>query len=128
MNALESIRFFEENAGFSWNPKAQTREEGRRLCAVELARAEDHARELEITFTWTDDWSLGTSHADFYSREAYPEGDPETCESCVATLEGEVVASLGCIDGATPEYRRVVEAELALEAIPAVLASSRGAA
>ena len=111
--------FFFTHAGFSYDPKRETKDVGRWRCSVALAEAEDVARRAGANFDWEDDWSLGVSHAEFYSDEAYPsnDGEPDSCESCTLVLDGEVLASLGCIDGADSDYRRVVEAELALEVI-----------
>ena len=87
----------------------------RASCARKLAKAERDARALGYTFDWEDDWSLGCTHEKYYG-EAYANGEPATCESCIMRdPAGAVVQSLGCIDDATREYRRVVEAELALE-------------
>lgn len=76
------------------------------------------AEAIGYTFEWRDDWDLGVSHAEFYSAEAYPDGEPETCERVVLVdADGLVMASLGCIDDATDEYRREVENELACEVL-----------
>jgi hypothetical protein len=115
IQAGEAEEFFYQHAGFSYDSKTQTADEGRRETARALAAAEAWGQQIGLEFSWEDDWSLGTSHAEFYSEDAYPEGEPETCETCLAILNGDVVASLSCIDGATDEYRRVVEAELAAE-------------
>ena len=67
---------------------------------------------------WEDDWDVG-SHRDFYGPDsAYADREPDTCETAALVDEsGDVLASLGCIDDATDEYRRVVAAELAAEAL-----------
>ncbi len=71
-----------------------------------------------VTVEWEDDWSLGTTHADFYSDEAYPEGDPTTCETCIVyDPNGNVLASLGCIDDADDTYRREIVEELMAEGL-----------
>lgn len=112
----EATDFFYEHAGWGYHPVKETPEEGRRRGATSLADAEAWAKGQGVEFIWESDWSVG-SHQDFYGTDsAYGDGEPETCESCIARLNGEVVASLSCIDGATAEYRRVVEAELAGEA------------
>ena len=68
---------------------------------------------LGYTFSWEDDWQV--DHAREFP-DSYAKGGPETCEGCVMRDEsGKVVQSLWCIDDASREYRRVVEAELALE-------------
>ena|ERR1700678_354402 len=113
----QAYLFFLRNAGYSYNPETQTKQQGRSEGARLLAKAERDARALGYTFEWRDDWTLGCSHFEFYG-ESYGHGEPSTCESCIMLDEnGEVVQSLGCIDDATREYRRVVEAELALEEV-----------
>lgn len=109
---LEAERcMFQSN--IDWNMQGgETEKQGKARCARELAQAERWARDNGLTFTWEDDWEIG-SHVreyDGYERE------PETCETCIAwDANGDVVASLGCVDDATPEYRRVIEAQLASE-------------
>lgn len=110
--------FFFKHAGFSYDPKTETPKQGRAKCARALAKAERDAAALGYTFEWSDDWTV-RDHAKEYSSEAYPNGNPDTCESCICRdADGTAVASLGCIDDATREYRRVIEAELAQEALP----------
>lgn len=81
------------------------------------------AQDNGYTFTWSDDWDLGTSHAAYYGPEsAYDDranGEPDTCE--VATMydaDGNIVASLGCVDDADDTYRAEVESDLAAEIYP----------
>ena len=107
--------FFLRNAGFSYNPETQTKQHGRSETARRLAKAERDAKALGYTFDWQEDWQVG-SHVKEYGEESYPH-EPETCEFCLMLdADGKVVQSLGCIDDATREYRRVVEAQLALSA------------
>lgn len=103
-------RFFWLNAGYSFDPKTETKAQGRRRCAVRLAEAEAAQRESGSTYAWQDDWDV--NHTKEFGYE------PKTCESVTLwSSDGDrVLASLGCIDDATEEYRRVVEAELADEA------------
>lgn len=106
--------FFLRNAGCSWNPKTETKLQGMSRGARQLAKAERDARALGYSFDWTDDWGIG-SHVKEFGAESYPE-EPSTCEICIMRNEGgTIVQTLGCVDDATREYRRVVEAELALE-------------
>ena len=106
--------FFLKHAGYSYDPKTQTPKQGRSACVRKLAKAERDARALGYTFSWQDDWQVG-NHFEEYG-EAYADGGPDTCESCVMYDEaGNVLQSLGCIDNADRNYRRVIEAELALE-------------
>lgn len=114
MNAPE---FFYQHAGTSYpasavgNPAEQ--DWYRWAGAVELSVAElwlsehGHVR-------WEDDWRIG-SH--IFEYDCY-ESEPDTCE--VAFLyddDGTCLGSLGCVDDATYEYRRVIAAELADEAM-----------
>lgn len=111
-----AVRFFWQHAGYSYRPDVESDESGRLRGARELAAAEAWARANGVTFSWRDDWEV--AHETAY--DCYDEGEPETCELCTALDgNGAVLASLGCIDDATDDYRRVVEAELALEAMSA---------
>ena len=73
----------------------------------------------ELRIEWRDDWDLGCSHFTFYG-EAYADrenGEPDTCEWCaVYAPNGDLLASLGCIDDATDAYRAEIESELLAEA------------
>ena len=111
--------FFLRNGACGYNPATETKRQGYARQARQLAKAERDARALGYTFDWQEDWQL--DHQKEY--DCYPDGGPETCESCLMLdPDGKVVQSLGCIDDATPEYRRVVEAELALKALSEVTA------
>jgi hypothetical protein len=71
------------------------------------------------TFAWADDWDLGTSHAKFYGPGAYDDyvnGEPDSCELCtMLNADGDIVDSLGCIDGADADddHRREIESDMA---------------
>lgn len=98
------VKFFYDNAGYSYGPN-ESREQGRRRCAERLAQAERWAFEQDAWFQWVDDnCDCG-------------DGDetPTTREGCIMFLDGEQVASLWSIGDASQDYRRVIEAELALE-------------
>ncbi len=102
------FKFFRKWAGYCTPP-------GRAACALLLARAELAAEQEGLEFRWEDD----------------PDGMPrdglcscgcgtkiESCECCVCYgPEGEVLASCGAIWDASTEYRRIMEAELASEAL-----------
>ncbi len=108
----KATRFFYEHAGYNFNPATETVEQGKLRCAKSLANAERYAQSQGFTFTWEDDWMV--DHAKEY--DCYEDGGPETCEACICRdSDGNVLASLCCIDDATSEYRRVIEAELASE-------------
>lgn len=111
----EALRFHWEHGGYNYDPATETPDQGRARCALAAAGAEAWAKEQGIEFRWEDDWTV-TDHAHEYCADAYPNGNPETCECCAAYLGDDVLACLACIDDATDEYRRVIEAELAMEA------------
>ena len=113
----ERIAFFHEHAGWSYNPATETPEAGRQRSAERLAVAELLIERAGAAVTWHEDWSLGTTHAHYYCDEAYPDGGPETCEFATLDLDGKVLATVGCIDDADEAYRRVIAAELALDAL-----------
>ena len=103
-------RFF-----YDHNP---TDNDARRLAyATDAANAERIARERMWEVRWYDDWSV--DHATEY--DCYDAGEPSTCQYAVLiSAEGEVLtalASLHCIDDATPAYRRIIAAELILQAL-----------
>ena len=111
----EAEAFFYAHAGYSWLKDVETQEEGRKKCAKALAEAEEYGQTIGLEFSWEDDWSVG-NHKEFFGDDsAYADREPETCETCLAILNGDVVASLGCIDDADDNYRRVVQAQLADE-------------
>ena len=107
-----AVSFFFEHAGWSYDPATETPEQGRRRCAERLADSEAWASAMGVRFNWHEDFQI--DHAAEF--DCYADGGPETCECVLATLDGECVGSLSCIDDATDEYRRVVEAEVASEA------------
>jgi hypothetical protein len=110
--------FFEQNAGYARQPD-ETDDAARARCAGDLVKAERWAQNAGVTFDWSDDWHVTDHRAEY---DCYNDGGPETCQSCTCySSNGDVLASLGCIDDATDDYRRVVEAELALEAMGPVV-------
>lgn len=108
--------FFLRHADYSYRP-GETSIQGRRRCAKELARSEAHARKAGYAFHWEID-------ADAVGHELRSSAEPYALWGCTLTLpNGEVGPSLWAIDfgpGGEPwgePYRRVVEAQLALEAM-----------
>lgn len=73
--------------------------------------AMEWARKNGITFEWSEDWEVGDHRKEY--GEAYTDGEPTTCEQCDAVRDGEIVASIGCVDDADDDYRRFIEADLA---------------
>lgn len=104
-------RFFLENAGYATPP-------GRAKCALDLAHAERQARNQGYTFEWEYDCD-GCSGCDCGNKACKcASGEEHETLACVCrTAFGKVAASLCGICEPSKEYRRVVEAELALEAL-----------
>jgi hypothetical protein len=119
MQLTEQEMFFYVHAGYSYKPGAETPDEGHERSARQYALAETWAHAQGLEYRWQDDWMVQDHVAEY---DCYDEGEgPETCESCLLVdprRPGKVLASLGCIDDATSAYRRVVQAELALEIMP----------
>lgn len=113
--------FFYQNAGYSYDPKTETAEQGRIRCAQSLARAEAEASERGWSFEWPWDES-GCSGCDCGSNDCpCSSGSEHETLGCVLKDEnGKTLESLWGICGATPTYSRVVEAELAAEALARV--------
>lgn len=110
MNADE--RFFHANAGYSHDPKTETRAQGRRRTARALAKAESEAveRDWRYEWEWEESWSCGDLGCD---REDAHEHEVLCC--VLRNSKGEVLSSLGMIEMSL--NGRVVEAELADEAL-----------
>jgi hypothetical protein len=108
-----AIRFFAEHAGYSSPP-------GRMACAVSLALAEWDARQAGVWFAWEDDADGWNDPPECFDGE--PEGTEHSCEGCICYSPDDdgshyfTLASLWGVWDASPEYRRVVQAELAHEA------------
>ncbi len=106
--------FFLKHGACSYTPGKETKRQGYARQARQLAKAERDARALGYAFEWSDDRSIGSHVWEFGEKSSSEE--PTTCERCVMRdSAGKVAQSLGCIDDASREYRRVIEAELALE-------------
>lgn len=110
----QAIAFFYEHAGYSYRPDRETQEAGRRRCAKSLAQAEALASAAGVSFEWSLDGLT--------NREWTDNGPEYGTWQCISRLNGKVIASLCGVDfGPDKEpwddpYRRVVQAELALEA------------
>ena len=104
-------QFFYDHAGFCYDPKTQTAEQGQTECAQRLAAAELAFMRSDARCEWADDSDS--------AAEMRHEGEPfDTCEYCVIrTADGTHLASLHAITDASPNYRRVVRAQLAFECI-----------
>jgi hypothetical protein len=117
MTLTTDERFFYDHAGLSYRPDSETPEQGRERGAREMAAAERTAREAGVSYDWSRD-------RDADSSDFSDETPPWRLWQCVAyDVNGTPCASLHAIDfgrDGTPHsstYRRVVEAELADEAL-----------
>ena len=95
-------QFFYDHAGYSYDPKTETPDEGRHRCAVALADAEQR---------WLASGALFIVDPD-------EDNGPDSVGMLIVGPDGTVLASLWAIEGADDNYTRVVRAELALEAFP----------
>ncbi len=93
-------QFFFDNAGYSYDPEAETPEQGRAKCAQRLAAAEEEADRRGWWVEWTDDGE--------------EDGAPRWC-ALLRDSGSAVLNSLGGIDVCAGPYARVVAAELAAD-------------
>lgn len=108
-NLKQAEAFFYKHAGYSYGP-GETATQGRKRGAKALAQAEAHANKQGWEVKWEED-------VDSYSLA---KDEPDVSEWLSAVLydeKGKVLASLGGIGDPDKNYSRVVEAELALEAM-----------
>jgi hypothetical protein len=115
----QAYLFFLRNAGYSYDPKTQTKQQGRSETARKLAKAERDARALGYTFEWEYD-SDGCIGCDCDSPDCdCSTGEPHETLGCrmIHPDTGRGVRSLWGICKPSREYRRVIEAELALEEV-----------
>jgi hypothetical protein len=88
--------------------------------ALQLARARAEAENLGAEFLWDGDMD-GCNGCECGSKDCpCSSGEPHDVEYARIVFAGETLASLGGICGATDDYRYLVGAELALEAIDAL--------
>ena len=110
--------FFRQHAGYSYDSKTQTPEQGRDECARRLANAYSAAQEAGCSWEWDIDPDITSSD--------WCDDDPPWQTWCCIMRDGggAVVGSLGGVDfgrDADPwgdPYRIVVEAQLATEYDP----------
>lgn len=114
----QAYLFFLRNAGYSYDVNVKTLKQGRAENARKLAKAERDARALGYTFEWEPD-SDGCIGCDCGSPDcACSTGEPHECLVCLMRdAAGICCQSLGSVCEPSREYRRVVEAELALEEV-----------
>ena len=109
-----AVRFFFREAGYSYDPKTEKPLTGRWRGAYQLADAERHARTMEWSYRWEPD----LEPIDYITgSDGNDDEQPDELLGCVlVNSRGEVLGSLWGIGDPSAAYRRVVEAELALEA------------
>ena len=106
---VESWRFFMREAGYIVGQRAAV--------ALRLAKAEAAAAE-SLTFRWEHDTDPDLSWMDAAERaESHEVLGCVALRPCGACGESVQVASLWGIVDPSPEYRRVVEADLACEVL-----------
>ncbi len=117
-----AVRFFFIHAGCSWNPKTETRQQGRWACARILSAAEASAKAAGIWF----DWRVSDRDSSDFSDEK-PSWALWDCVGYAPLESGGAVpveSLSGCdfgrdrdpwTDIAAQAYARVVEAEIAAE-------------
>jgi len=106
-----AVKFFADYAPFSY-AHGEDPDVARAEQAYNLARAEAWLKSRDdLRIDWADDWDVQDHVAEF---DGYDE-QPETCEFASLTNGNvDVLASLGCIDDADADAKRLIEAELAL--------------
>ena len=121
---MTPYNFFLKHAGYSYNPQTETKEQGRRRCAKALAQAERQAHDEGFSFEWSVDPYINSSEWIDDDEDGGKNCDPwQTWQCLVRDPAGRIVSSLHGIDfGRDGEpwgnpYRRVVEAELALDTL-----------
>jgi hypothetical protein len=110
MDKQRAFRFFCEQAGYAVGERA--------VGALRLAKAEAAAKDV-LRFRWVDDIDADYSWLD-EKKETQADHEVFGCiaeRQCTKCGHWEQAASLWGIFDPSPEYRRVVEAELALELI-----------
>ena len=115
--AQTDAQFFYDKSGYSYDPAKETKEQGRKRGARRLANAEAWASQTGVSFEWEQDDITNEEFSN--SRPFY-----YLWRVLARDASGKVVSSLCGVDfGRDQEpwgqpYKRVVEAELALEAMP----------
>lgn len=116
-NLNEAAAFFFKHAGYSYDPKTETPEQGRTRVAQTLELAERFARSYGLVFAWEVDPDIDSSDFDD-SDEPW-----QLWQCCAYDQDENLRASLGGIDlgrDGHPDsdtYARVIEAELADEVL-----------
>lgn len=123
--ARGAVRWHYTHGGYSYDPAIETKQQGRWRCARQAAEAEAWAKEYAV-IEWVDD-------SESFDPQDCDGGMPDCgwcppdregpcpgheCEGCVLSVRGTSMhTSLRRIVDADADYRRVVEADLAVEAM-----------
>ena len=113
---MDREQFFYEHAGYSYDPKTETKEQGRRRSARALARAEQLGRELDFCYAWERD---DLTNEEFSGEKPYYY--LWRCRVHKFRNPEETLASVCGVDFGrdgypwNDPYSEVVEADLALE-------------
>jgi hypothetical protein len=125
--AMTPTQFFARHGAYSYDPKAETPDQGRMRCARAMATAEAYARDNGWHTEWTQDGECYAWQGECFDVITdWRRVEGETYHGWWATLYDEHGTAIGSLCGVTFEddnrladpHRRVVEAELALEAMP----------
>jgi hypothetical protein len=130
MTRQTAYHFFVSQAGYSYDPKVETALQGRQRAAKRLAAAERWADAQRLVAVWQNDPDCGPDDFDFeadkdHVREhgavgciLYRPCDDHGTECKHAECLGSLWGITESLDNRQRDaYRRVVEAELALEAM-----------
>lgn len=119
MRKRTAAQFFFRHAGYSYDPKTETRLQGRWRGARRLAWAETQAQERGWSAEWQheESWTCGDLGCDRQDNHEH-----EVLYCILRDGTGSVIGSLGMIEmspvlAEARAYGRVVEAELASEAL-----------
>lgn len=121
----QAEKFFFESSGYSYPSGANSTEQKRARVeqAKALAAAEAEAQDRGWTYEWDYDQEADTSWMDEEALEEFRSGQTEMLDVLLKDEKGNVLASLGGVHvsarGRRDPYVRVVEAELAQEALEA---------
>ncbi len=119
----KEIEFFYDYAPFSYKPNEETKEEGHQRTAKELAKAEKWFNFFSFSDEMRFEWEVDP---DIDSSEFEDTDSPRELYICKMFYGDQLETTIGGIDlkSATDPYKRVIEAEMALEKIDSLLSKS----
>lgn len=106
-----AAKFFYQHGGYSYK-RGQSKELARRQAATSMAAAEAYAE----AHGWHVDWEEDLD--EYQMGDLETEHPKEVLTAVLRDANNKVLASLGAIGDPSRTYARIVEAELALEAMP----------